>query len=145
LRSGALAQVELAAFPGVLVPARVAFVGFELDPHTRSAAVRLEAANTPLAAWSERFPIRPGMSGRARIETGREQAALSVPLSALWRRGELDQVFVRTADGAFELRTVQLGARSRERVAVLGGVSAADEVAVDGLFFLKSMLARGDE
>jgi len=145
VRSGAASQVELAAFPGVLVQARVAFVSFELDPHTRSAAVRLEAANTPLSAWSERFPIRPGMSGRARIETGREQAALSVPLSALWRRGELDQVFVRTADGAFELRTVQLGARSRERVAVLGGVGAADEVAVDGLFFLKSMLARGDE
>ncbi len=145
VRSGASAQVELAAFPGVVVPARVTVVGFELDPHTRAAAVRLEAANQPIASWSERWPIRPGMSGRARIATASTSAALSLPLSAIWRRDGLDHVFVRAADGEFKLTAVSLGERSRERVAVLEGLRAGDEVAVDGLFFLKSMLGRGDE
>ncbi len=145
VRRDASAQVELAAFPGVVVPARVAMVSFELDPHTRAAAVRLEAANEPIASWSERWPIRPGMSGRARITIASTTAALSLPLSAIWRRDGVDHVFVRAADGAFKLAVVNLGERSRERVAVLAGVSASDEVAVDGLFLLKSLLHRGDE
>lgn len=145
VRVDAMAQVQLAAFPGAPIAARVEFVGFELDPHTRASAVRLTAANDPLPAWSERWPIRPGMSGRAQISLARSDAALTLPLSAIWRRADTDQVFVRAADGSFALRAVQLGARSRERVAVLGGVSATDDVAVDGLFFLKSMLGRGDE
>lgn len=145
VRVGASAEVQLAAFPDTPVNARVEFVGFELDPHTRAASVRLAAANEPLAAWSERWPIRPGMSGRARIAIARSEAPLTLPLSAIWRRADTDQVFVRAADGSFSLRAVQLGVRSRERVAVLGGVSATEEVAVAGLFFLKSMLGRGDE
>lgn len=145
VRSGAGAQVELAAFPGVVVPARVTMVGFELDPHTRAAAVRIEAANDPIASWSERWPIRPGMSGRARIAVASTAAALSLPLSAVWRRDGVDHVFVRAADGSFALTAVRLGERSRERVAVLEGVRASDDVAVEGLFFLKSMLGRGDE
>jgi multidrug efflux pump subunit AcrA (membrane-fusion protein) len=145
VRRDAPARIELAAFAGVAITGRVAFVGFELDPRTRAAPVRIEAPNEPLAAWGERWPLRPGMSGRVQLEIARSRAALTLPLSAIWRRGENDHVFVRAADGSFALRAVTLGERSRERVAVLGGVEASDDVAVEGLFFLKSMLGRGDE
>jgi multidrug efflux system membrane fusion protein len=76
----------------------------------------------------------PGMFARVWLPAsgGTAQAQrLYVPARAVVRRGELTAVYVVDAKGAPRLRQVRLGASSGERVEVLSGVSAGDQVATD--------------
>ena len=76
----------------------------------------------------------PGMFARVWLPAsgGAAQAQrLYVPASAVVRRGELTAVYVVDDKGAPRLRQVRLGTASGERVEVLSGVSAGEQVATD--------------
>ena len=51
-------------------------------------------------------------------------------------------MFVRLDEGLFELRRVHTGERAGDFIEVLNGLTAGEEVAVEGSFLLKGQLLR---
>ena len=72
--------------------------------------------------------VPSGLSGRATI-TGDATDRLAVPVSAVHRRGGLELVIVRAADGSARTRAVTTGsAIGNDRIEVLSGVDAGESV-----------------
>ena len=76
--------------------------------------------------------IPSGSTGRAWLVTGARQAVV-VPKSAVYRRGGLALVVLRTGDGTSESRIVTLGSPlDAERIEILSGLSGG-EILLTGL------------
>lgn len=90
-----------------------------LDPASHAFVVKIELP--------ERADIRAGGFGRARF-SGPPRKALTVPASALTRRGQL--TFVFTVDGGHvaRLRAVSTGSADDGRVEILAGLTEGDLV-----------------
>jgi RND family efflux transporter MFP subunit len=96
------------------------------DTTTHSVEVRLE-----LPAGSG---ATPGMFARAWLPTaGSGDAHFYVPASAVFRRAEMQAVYVVDAQGRAALRQVKLGRRVGNEVELLAGVAANERVALDPL------------
>ena len=93
----------------------------DVASHTVSVRLDLPEGETGLA---------PGMSAKAVFALG-ETSVLSVPVSALARRGEVASVFVLQADGLVALRQVRSAQVRDDAVDILAGLSPGEVVAVD--------------
>lgn len=80
---------------------------------------------------------RPGSAVKARITVAQQPAPLVVPLTALQTFRDWDVVFIRV-DDTYEVRPVQLGERDAQRVAVLSGLKAGDQVVVKQSYLVKA-------
>ncbi|MCC6900046.1 MAG: efflux RND transporter periplasmic adaptor subunit [Polyangiaceae bacterium] len=118
-----LGDREIAATIGHVAPA--------VDPHTRTARVRVSLPNPDGS-------LRANMYGRARIAAGESRTGVAVPLAALQRVKGVTLVFVRVADAEYETRRVQTGASDAEYVEIVKGVRAGEEVVTTGAFLLKT-------
>ena len=85
----------------------MAFLAPTVDPMTRTVKVRLEAPN-------EDGDLRPGAYGTVRLETPLAEA-VTIPLDSVIDTGERRIVFVALGGGAFEPRSVRLGAAGEGR------------------------------
>ena len=54
-----------------------------------------------------------------------------IPSASVLRRGEINAVYVKSAQGVFLMRQVRLGQTQGEQVQVLSGLLPDDEIAVD--------------
>ena len=126
------ARITLAAMPGREFDGRVALIGREVDPSSRTVDVRIELPNV-------KRELRPGMSATAHIQVqGGSQRLLSVPAAAMQRVGEEWVVFVPQSEGVFRIRPVGRGRDLGGEVEVQRGIAAGETVVVDGAFLLKS-------
>jgi RND family efflux transporter MFP subunit len=73
--------------------------------------------------------LRSGMFGRARFGGGTRQT-LTVPASAIVRRGQLTSVFVVGQDNRARLRLVQVANTSAGRADIAAGLDAGEQVVV---------------
>lgn len=80
---------------------------------------------------------RPGSAVKARITVEQQPAALVVPLSALQTFRDWNAVFVRVGD-TYEVRPLELGKRDAQRVEVLSGLKAGDQVVVEQSYVVKA-------
>lgn len=80
---------------------------------------------------------RPGAAVRARVTVAEREVPIAVPLSALQRLREGDVAFVRIGD-TYEARSLALGERDAERVEVLDGLTAGEEVVVEQSYLVKA-------
>ena len=71
--------------------------------------------------------VRSGQFGRATL-AGPSRRALTIPASALIRRGQLTFVFVLGSDQHTHLQPVSIGTITSDRVEVLAGVRQSDLV-----------------
>jgi RND family efflux transporter MFP subunit len=97
----------------------------QIDP--RTGTIRISAS----------FPnpdgfLRPGLYGRVRAETSVLSGALLVPQRAVAELQGSAQVRVVGPDNKLGTRTVKLGSRAGNRWVVESGLSAGDQVMVDG-------------
>jgi RND family efflux transporter MFP subunit len=90
-----------------------------IDPASHSFLVKVDIPGAPT--------LRSGLFGRARF-AGPVRRALTVPSSALLRRGQLTFVFAIDADGLARLRPISTGAIAHDRVEALAGVRDGDLV-----------------
>lgn len=127
VREGAAAQVEL---PSVREPlhGKVVSIGAMVEKDARTAPVRI-ALNEHSEA------LRPGMFGRARLDSPEE--GLSVPTTAvLIQDGRQSVVFVKEAPGTFARRTVAIAQPVEGKVLITSGIQAGDQVVVRGALLL---------
>lgn len=138
IRVGAAAEVTLNAYPGVAFVGIVERVGHQVDESARTIVARVRLRN-------EGDKLRGGLFGTAQValdETAGPTPVLVVARDAVTRIDGDTVVFVREADGDFELHPVVLGASSPGKVEVIHGLREGEEVAVAGVFTLKSTLLK---
>lgn len=92
----------------------------QADPATRSVRVKL--------ALADAADVRPGAYGVVRVPCGQHEAVL-VPAAAIQRRGQLEFVYVRTAEGV-RVRQVRSGKSYVDQVEILSGLGAGERVVV---------------
>jgi cobalt-zinc-cadmium efflux system membrane fusion protein len=128
VRVGSTAHVMVAALPGQEFDGRVALVGRQVDPGSRTMPVRIELTNPGGA-------LRPGMSVSTRLEVAGQNRTI---LAALQRVGERWLAFVPTGQNEYEMRPVGRGRDLGNDVEVISGLTAGETVVVEGAFLLKA-------
>jgi cobalt-zinc-cadmium efflux system membrane fusion protein len=141
-REGAVAEVMFAALPNRTFTGAVTRVGREVDPTSRTVPLRIELDNADGV-------LRPGMSATVRLPLGTGEGHVTVPAIAVQRCDAGWCVFVPKDPGHFEVRSVGRGRELGSDVEILSGLSAGEEVVVDGAFLLraeaKKQAGGGDE
>ena len=93
------------------------------DAATHVSQVRVTLPDVPEAT--------PGMFARVHFITGQSEK-MTVPASAVLRRGEVAAVYVQTADNRLSLRQLRLGdAVGQGEIEVLAGLATGDKVVTD--------------
>jgi membrane fusion protein, heavy metal efflux system len=114
----------------------LSYVSPVVDEETRTATARVVLPN-PVGLWL------PGMFVTARVEIGRDEAAVVVPTTALETIDDRTVIFVANGDG-FESRPVALGHSNGNRVEVTSGLDPGEQYVSRGGFTLKAELARDE-
>lgn len=119
LRAGQPVTVTLDGIARPLT-GRIARIVPSADPVTRTFPVKI-ALNAG--------GIMPGMFGRAELPLGQNDAVV-LPRAALVERGGLTGAFVVDAQQALRFRWLRLGREWSDRVEVLAGIGAGEQVAL---------------
>lgn len=118
------AEISVAAFPGVLFPARVAMIAPSADPKSRTFQVKIRPDLND-------GKLRPGMFAQVNVVTQEKPKAVLVPKESVLTRSGQTVVFVLTGD-TVQMRTVKLGLSRNGTVEIASGVNAGEEVVVAG-------------
>jgi len=117
----------------VSLDGRVDNIAAEVDPNTRSVAVRV-AVDNPRDALKKQMYVRVSIGARE------ESRGLLVPVSAILRDDEnLPFVYVVQPDGSFARRHVSLGERAGDDYAISSGLRAGERIVADGAIFVQFM------
>jgi len=130
LRPGMSARLDFGSTGAEAIQARVEFVDPVLSETTRKLKVRFSLPNA-------HGQLRPGSYGTA-VFRAAPRLALTVPREALVDTGDAQYVYVLEKGGVYTPRAVRAGARLRDRIEVLEGVSEGESVAASGVFLLDS-------
>jgi cobalt-zinc-cadmium efflux system membrane fusion protein len=144
VRRGQPAYVTLDAFSGTTLTGAVSFLDYHVDPTSRSVGVRVTLDNEQLEGWPEGLPLRPGMFGRAELETASRQASLVLPEAALVHEDAGEYVFVQVEPFAFERRDIEAKVVAGGMAEVTSGLREGEKVAISGTFLLKSAERQGE-
>jgi RND family efflux transporter MFP subunit len=118
MQPGLEALVRSDAFPGRQFPARVTEVTPQGDATARVFRARL--------SLDPASPLRPGMTVEINIVLNRRENAVLAPANSV-RDGALWVV----ADGRAHRRQVQTGVQDAERVEIMSGLRASEQVIID--------------
>jgi Cu(I)/Ag(I) efflux system membrane fusion protein len=132
LKVGDRVEYRMAALPGRVFVGRIARIDPALDAATRTAKVRVEAANPQLEVMPEMYA-----DGVVRGTSNRGREALLVPKTAVLWTGKRSIVYVRELGAempTFRLREIELGAALGEDYVVLSGLDEGEEVVSSGAF-----------
>jgi RND family efflux transporter MFP subunit len=121
IQLGAKLEVRAAA-QDAAIPGVVSEIAPVADPMSRTFNVKLDLP--PNAG------LRAGQFARVAVSV-RESKALRVPASAVTQRGQMELLFV-VADRRAHLRLVKTGKRIGHEVEVVSGLSAGEEIVVEG-------------
>lgn len=130
IQPGQTASISVDALPGVNVESRVQEIGQIVRERSQQDRTKVFDVILPLDSFDPEL-LRPGMGVKVRIETERHENVLLIPLAALDVRTEGPGVWKKTR-GKAEWIPVELGPRSNERVVVLSGLEAGEELEVRG-------------
>ncbi len=130
VKKGELALAEIPALPGRKIEGTLIYVADTVNPQTRTVTVRMDVDNADRT-------IKPEMLATLLVRAKSEKR-LAVPAPAVVREENKDHVFVRLADGRFQLREVELGKESGGLVPVLKGLKPGEAVVTEGAFHLNN-------
>ena len=134
-RPGATLSFTTDALPGRTFEATVTWISDQLDPVSRTAAVRAVVANPG-------HELRAQEIGSARLLTHEVQAQVLVPSAAVVTMGAEAVVFVETARGTFARRAVVVKDDDGKLATIGSGLAAGDRVVSRGSLLLAAELGR---
>jgi RND family efflux transporter MFP subunit len=109
----------------------------QIDPATRTVLIRAR-----IEGGSQSY--LPGAFVEATVSHGAARRSLAVPKSAVISLGGGDVVFVVSGVDQFTVRSVELGQDDGDSYEVIEGLVAGEEIAVAGVFLLKSALVTSE-
>jgi cobalt-zinc-cadmium efflux system membrane fusion protein len=119
--------------PGKILSGTVENIAAEVDPNTRSIAVRI-MVNNPGDFLKRQMYVQ------VRILDRQQTPGILIPVSAILRDDQnLPFVYVAQADGSFARAHVTLGNRSADQYDIASGLRAGQQVVTDGALFLQFM------
>jgi Cu(I)/Ag(I) efflux system membrane fusion protein/cobalt-zinc-cadmium efflux system membrane fusion protein len=130
IKPGDPAEVTVDAYPGKIFRGRVDYLLPQVDIATRTLPVRLVFPNPGLN-------LRPGMYVNVMVglPLGRQ---VVVPASAAFHSGTKNLLFVYRGNGHIEPREAEFGAQVGDRIVVLKGARAGDQVVTSANFLIDS-------
>lgn len=138
LKAGVGAEVQLNAYAQERFSGKVDYIGQSIDPITRTVTARITLVN-------RNDLLRIGLFGTAHVATGESEVhepRLVVPRSAITEIGQKPVVFVKQNETEFELHEIVLGDAALGKVEVVSGLREGEEVVIDGVFTLKSIVLK---
>lgn len=106
-----------------------------LDERTRTQGLRIEVDNA-----DDR--LHPGQFVETEIVTGPRMSTLAVPNLAITLISGEPSVFKREGSQEFHVETIDLGPTIGDWTVVRKGLAEGDEIVVEGVFYLKSLLLK---
>ncbi len=97
-----------------------------LDPSTRTMQVEIDVPNP-------KYELQPGMYADVTLEANSRAKALTIPITAILRSNGKTSVLVVNPNDRVEMREVQIGVESPNRVEILGGLREDEKVIVGNL------------
>lgn len=138
LETRAKADVQLNAFPQEHFEGVVEYVGQQTDPVARTLTARIRLKNPKMR-------LRIGLFGSAQVavsEPTSDNPRIIIPRDAVTEVAGKSVVFVKAKDGDFVVHDVELGDSALSSIQVLSGLSEGEEVVVEGVFTLKSLMLK---
>ena len=130
VKVGSKVRLKLKAYPGEELTGRVTFVYPVVNPQTRTIKVRSEFS-------SQNNKLKPQMYGET-IFSADAGTGLLIPADAVIFSGNRNVVWIKTSDGMFEARNVQIGQKFGDKYQILSGLNEGEEVAASGGFLIDS-------
>jgi membrane fusion protein, multidrug efflux system len=121
------------AWRGRTFPGTISAIDTRLDAATRSARIRALVPNPETL-------LRPGMLLKVDVDRG-EAPSLQVPEESIVQRGGDHFVYVVDKENRAREVAVTVGRRQVGRVEVLGGITAGQEVVVEGIVRVRDGIA----
>ncbi|MBS1644831.1 MAG: efflux RND transporter periplasmic adaptor subunit [Bacteroidetes bacterium] len=133
LKKGQPVVVTTDVYPGHEFNGNISLISVQADA-ARKYDVEVQVAN------SKDFPLKAGMFGTAKLNTinSGKGTALFIPRQAIVGSIENAQVFVLNSDSTVSLKSIQVQNQSGDKVIVLVGLSADEQVIVSGQINLQS-------
>jgi cobalt-zinc-cadmium efflux system membrane fusion protein len=129
------APARIAHGDGHWINGRVIQLHHQLDEVTRRQGLRIEVRN-------EDDHLHPGQFVEAEISTGEGPSVLAVPSEAITLIEGLPTLFVLEEGHEFHPQPVETGISAGGWTEIVAGVSEGDEIAVSGVFHIKSLLLK---
>jgi len=123
--------VEFEAYPNHIVAAKPVFDNPAVEADQKISMVRFLVPNSGIQ-------IKPGMMAYVNIRRN-EKRALVIPKSSLVL-GNIQTAWVKTGEGMYESRVIQLGIQNKKEVEVISGLEEGDLVVTNGGYLLNSAL-----
>lgn len=122
---------EFDAYPGESFKAIPVFNNPSVEADQKISVVRFLIAN-------KKVPIKPGMMVYINIRRN-EKRALVIPKSSILV-GNMITAWVKSGDGMYENRMIQLGIQNKKEVEVLNGLKEGEQIVTSGAYLLNSAL-----
>ena len=117
------------------ISGRVVQLHHQLDETTRRQGIRIEVDNTD-------DHLHPGQFVEAEISTGEGPSVLAVPSEAITLIKGVPTVFLLEEGHEFHPQVVETGTSSGGWTEIRGGLNDGDEIAITGVFHIKSLLLK---
>jgi Cu(I)/Ag(I) efflux system membrane fusion protein len=125
-----VATVQLPDMPGKEIAGKVTFSNPEISAGTRINLLRVSIPNTG-------NQLKPGMPAYVILKSNAGNA-LTLPIDAVLRDGQMAMVWVQTAGNTFKRKMVGTGQESGDRIEITSGLQNGDVVVVSGAYLLNS-------
>jgi len=126
---GQEAEVSLAAYPDEKFIGTVYYVSPVADPASKKFPVKIQLENGDKK-------IKAGMVADVRIITGKQKDVLVIPKSAVFKEQGVEKVYV-AENSKVKTKTVKTEVVDENRLKVVEGLSAGEEVIINGNYDLK--------
>ena len=135
VKRGNKAEILSQAYPGQQFTGRVARLGTELDPKTRTLQVRIVLPNPGVK-------LRVGMYVNAELAGGSSKQAMFISEEAIQDINGGSFVFTRQPNNVFQATPVQIASRLNGQAQIDSGLRPGDAVVVKGSFTVKSEMLK---
>jgi Cu(I)/Ag(I) efflux system membrane fusion protein len=136
VRIGEKAVISTPAVPGRTFDGAVTFLDPNFDPQSRSTKIRIEVDN-PLSGASGGYErLLPHRAYAEALVAAATPPVLTIPRSALIRDGRREVVYLQTAPGEYEMKSVQSGRSGEDRIEIHSGLKEGDVVVASGNLML---------
>ena len=122
IADGRPVELHVDAYPGRTFTGKVTRISPAVNSTTRAFPFEAVVPNPDAA-------LKPGTFARVHVESGKVDDVLTLPYAALQYRYGVNRVFVVNGN-RLVTRELQVGERLGERIEVLGGVKAGEQVAI---------------
>jgi len=134
LKVGDKVDFSLQTLAGKTFAGKISFINPMLDAATRTAKIRVEAANPKLE-------LKPEMYANAVVYAALQKSsdAILIPRSAVLWTGKRSVVYVRQPDTdapTFKMREITVGEAVGDNFIVLSGLKSGEEIVTNGAFVI---------